>query len=121
MTRYTRDHEWVRFEDGVATVGITEHAQEALGDITYVELPAVGKAVQAGEMLCVIESVKAASDVFAPVAGSVASVNDALDDAPETLNESPEEKGWICTLSGVDASALEGLMTTGQYADFCRE
>lgn len=120
MTRYTQEHEWVRYEDGVATVGITQHAQETLGDITYVELPPVGKTVKPGDSLCVIESVKAASDVFAPVGGTVARVNTTLTDAPETVNAAAEGDGWICTLSGVEAAALERLMTAEQYAAFCR-
>lgn len=118
MMRYTTEHEWIRLEGDVATVGISDHAQHELGDITFIELPPVGKTVQAGGALCVIESVKAASDVFAPVAGTVATVNAALADAPETVNASAEGDGWLCTLSGVDPAALEGLMNPEQYAAF---
>lgn len=118
MIRYTKDHEWVRIEGDVATVGISDHAQDALGDITYVELPKIGKVLKKGDSLCVIESVKAASDVYAPVGGKVATVNAALPDSPQTVNTSPESEGWICTLSEFAVAELEGLMTAEQYAAF---
>ena len=119
MMRYTVEHEWIRLENGVATVGISNHAQHELGDITFIELPPVGKTLQKGDALGVIESVKAASDIFAPAGGTVATVNTALLDAPETVNTAAEGEGWICTLSGVDPNALAGLMTPLQYAQFC--
>jgi glycine cleavage system H protein len=120
MTRYTADHEWIRLEGDTATVGISEHAQQALGDITFIELPPVGKTVKQGDTLGVVESVKAASDVFAPAGGTVATVNTVLGTAPETINAAAESDGWICTLAGVDPAELEGLMTPEQYADFCK-
>lgn len=118
MTRYTNEHEWVRIEGTTATVGISNHAQEALGDITYVDLPKAGKVLKAGDMLGSIESVKAASDIFAPLAGTVAEVNTALDGAPETINADAEGEGWICKLSGVNPADIEGLMTPEAYQQF---
>ena len=112
---YTEDHEWVRIENGVAVVGITDHAQEALGDITYVDLPPLGKSVRPSEELAAIESSKAASDIFAPVAGTVAEVNAALEDEPEKVNADPYGEGWICKLSGVDAAGLDGLLSAKDY------
>lgn len=120
MTRYTAEHEWIRLEGDTATVGISDHAQHALGDITFIELPSVGKTVKQGDTLGVVESVKAASDIFAPAGGKVATVNTALATAPETVNAAAESDGWICTLTGVDLAEIEGLMTPGQYADFCK-
>ncbi len=116
--KYTKEHEWIRLDGDIAYVGITDHAQEELGDITYVELPEVGKEVKAGDELAVIESVKAASDIYAPVSGTVDKVNEALDDTPETVNDSPYENGWICTLSGVDAAEIDGLMSAADYEAF---
>ena len=120
MMRYTEEHEWVRLEGDTATVGITNFAQQELGDITFVDPPDMGKTVKKGEDLCVVESVKAASDIYAPVGGTVATVNTNLDDTPEMINDAPESDGWICTLSGVDATDFEGLMTAAQYAEFCQ-
>lgn len=117
--RYTKEHEWVGLDGLEAVVGITAHAQEALGDITFVELPAVGKTLKAGDVLGVVESVKAASDIFAPVAGTVAAINPALAAKPELLNQSPYEAGWLCRLKGVDAKSLSSLMNAGQYEAFC--
>lgn len=117
--RYTRDHEWIAPEgNGQATVGITDHAQAALGDITFVELPPPGRRVKAGEPLAVVESVKAAADVYAPAAGVVTAVNEALDKHPELVNQEPFGKGWLCKLGEVEESALEALMTAEQYAAF---
>jgi glycine cleavage system H protein len=113
---YTREHEWVRREGGRAYVGISDHAQEAMGAIVFVELPAVGKALAAGEACAVVESVKAASNVYTPVAGTVAEVNAALDAQPELLNESPYE-AWMVCLDGVDAMP-EGLMDADAYEAF---
>lgn len=120
MTRFTRDHEWIRLENGTATIGISDFAQHELGDITFIELPAVGQTVKTGDALCVVESVKAASDVYAPAGGTVATVNSALEDAPETVNQAAETDGWICTLSGVTEGDLDGLMTPEQYAAFIK-
>lgn len=112
---YTKDHEWLRMDGAEAVVGITHHAQEALGDITFVELPKVGKALKAHDTMLVIESVKAASEVYAPVAGVVSAVNAELDKTPELVNQSPYDQGWLCRLSKVDAAALSGLLTAEQY------
>ena len=97
-TRYTKDHEWIRLDGDVATVGITEHAQNALGDIVYVELPEIGKKVEQGGEAAVVESVKAASDVYAPATGEVVAVNESLDGTPATINEDAEGKGWFFRL-----------------------
>ena len=116
--KYTKDHEWVRLDGETAVIGITDHAQDELGDITYVELPTEGKEVAANGELAVIESVKAASDILAPIAGKVSEVNSALDDEPEAINDSPYEAGWICKLTGVDVAAVEGLMSAADYEAF---
>ena len=118
---YTKDHEWVRVENEKLFIGITEYAQEQLGDITYVELPAPGKIVQCGDDLAVIESVKAASDVFAPVSGVVDSVNEELDDSPEKINQSPYEEGFLCSLKDFDITELEKLMSAETYKNFLGE
>ncbi len=120
MVRFTEDHEWIRLEGDNAVIGISDYAQRELGDITYVELPEVGAEYAAGDSFCVVESVKAASDVFAPVDGKVASVNESLEDAPEMINDAAESEGWICTMSGVDAAVLEGLMTADEYNAYCQ-
>jgi len=119
--RYTKDHEWVRVEGDTATVGISDHAQEALGDITFVDLPKTGKVVKAHDSLAVIESVKAASDVFAPVGGTVCAVNEALAGAPELINRAPHGEGWLCKLKPFDAAGLAALMTPEQYEAFLTE
>jgi glycine cleavage system H protein len=118
MMRFTNEHEWIRLEGDQVTVGISNFAQQSLGDITFIELPPVGKRVKKGDALGVVESVKAASDIYAPAGGTVATVNTALETAPETVNTAPEGEGWICTLEGVDPAELEGLMTPDQYAGF---
>lgn len=121
MMRFTEEHEWVRLAGDTVTVGITDFAQQELGDITFVEQPEIGKTVRKGESFCVVESVKAASDIYAPVGGTVATVNTRLNDTPEMINDAAESDGWICTLSGVDVAALEDLMTAAQYAKFCNK
>lgn len=113
--RYTKDHEWVRIEGDRALVGITDHAQHSMGDLTYVELPAVGKKFDRHDSMCVIESVKAASDVFAPLAGTVAEVNQDLLKTPELINKDPYGRGWIFRLAGIDAGGAAELMTADQY------
>jgi glycine cleavage system H protein len=117
-TRYTKDHEWIRLDGEVATVGITEHAQEQLGDIVFVELPEVGKKVEKGGEAAVVESVKAASDVYAPASGEVVAVNQSLDGAPAAVNEEAEGKGWFFRLKLSNASELDGLMSAAQYKDY---
>lgn len=120
-TYYTKDHEWLKVDGDEATVGITDHAQEALGDITFVDLPKIGMKVNARDSLLVIESVKAASDVYAPVGGTVSEVNEALGSAPELVNQSAQGDGWICKLRPFDAGGLAGLMTADQYQAFLAE
>ncbi|MFA4943314.1 MAG: glycine cleavage system protein GcvH [Lentisphaeria bacterium] len=118
MKRYSKEHEWVELEGDVATMGITAFAAEELGDITYVELPALGKQVKTNEVLCVVESVKAASDVYCPVGGTVAAVNQELDGEPGLVNQEPEGKGWFCKLKGASPADFNALMTAEDYAKF---
>jgi glycine cleavage system H protein len=114
--RYAKSHEWVRAEaDGLYTVGITDHAQAELGDLVFVEVPEVGRSVSAGESCAVVESVKAASDIYAPVAGEIVEVNTALADAPEIVNEDPYDKGWLFRVRA-EAAALDGLLDAEAYA-----
>jgi glycine cleavage system H protein len=116
--RYAKSHEWVRTEsDGTVTVGITDYAQTSLGDITYVQLPKVGATLKAGETFGVVESVKAASDLYAPVAGTVTAVNPALNSAPETVNKSPYADGWMMKLKPADANAGAALLDAGAYGN----
>jgi len=117
-TRYTKDHEWIRLDGEVATVGITEHAQSQLGDIVFVELPEIGRAVTQGGEAAVVESVKAASDVYAPVAGEVVAVNQELDGAPGTVNEDAEGKGWFFRLKLASPEQLDALMSAEQYKEY---
>lgn len=115
--RYAKSHEWVRLSaDGSALVGITDYAQNSLGDITFVQLPKVGAALKAGEAFGVVESVKAASDVYVPVAGTVLEVNKALETAPETLNRSPYGEGWLLKLKVSDAAEAAALLSPEDYA-----
>ncbi len=119
--RFTKDHEWLEpAEDGTVTVGITAYAAEQLGDVVFVELPEVGKTVKAGEGLAVVESVKAASDVYAPVDGEVVAVNDGLPDGPETVNADPEGGAWFAKIKVADPSKLDGLMDRAAYEDYLR-
>lgn len=119
-TFYTTEHEWVTVHGDLATMGITRFAAEALGDVVFVELPETGLKVERGGQLAVVESVKAASDVYAPISGEVFEVNSALTDAPEKVNEDPEGAGgWFCKLKWSDASETEGLMKADEYAKFC--
>ena len=115
---YTKEHEWVKIDGNIATVGISDFAAHQLGDITFVELPAVGKAVKQFEVLCAIESVKAASDIYAPVSGTVVSVNEALNTRPEIVNESPEEAAWMATMKMTDPSEVAKLMNREQYDEY---
>jgi glycine cleavage system H protein len=113
--RYSKEHEWVLVEDGSATIGITQFAQGELGDIVYVELPETGKAVNAGEVLGTIESVKAVSEIYAPIGGTVAAVNDALTEAPEQVNGDPHGSGWYCKIAVADTAEVEALMDAAAY------
>ena len=119
--KYTPSHEWVRVEGAEAVFGITDHAQHELGDITYVEMPTIGKAIAQFAAFGTVESVKAASEVYAPVAGEVIAVNDNLDDAPQLLNESPYEAGWICRVKITDVAGLDALMDAAAYAKAVEE
>ena len=114
---YAESHEWIELDGTTATLGISQYAADSLGDITYVEIPASGKAVAAGEVLCTVESVKAVSDVYAPVAGTVSEGNADLEADPAALNADPENT-WICKLEGVNADDLGGLMDADAYAKF---
>ncbi|MEM9310068.1 MAG: glycine cleavage system protein GcvH [Pseudomonadota bacterium] len=119
MPRYfTDEHEWIDVEDDTATVGITDYAQEQLGDIVFVELPAVGTALDKGGDAAVVESVKAASDVYAPITGEVTEGNAMLEDEPALVNSSPEEDGWFFRMSVADKAELEGLMDEAAYKEF---
>ncbi|MGB1189554.1 MAG: glycine cleavage system protein GcvH [Pseudomonadales bacterium] len=118
--RYLSSHEWVRLEDdGTVTVGISDHAQHALGDVVFVELPEVGQSVNPGDDVAVVESVKAASDIYAPLAGKVIAYNDQLEATPETVNESPFDDGWFFKLEIADSSGLDALLSAEDYASLC--
>ncbi|NLO39429.1 MAG: glycine cleavage system protein GcvH [Ruminiclostridium sp.] len=118
--RFSKDHEWVRLDGNRAFIGISDHAQHSLGDIVFVELPMLGSVLNASDVLGVVESVKAASDVYTPIAGKVVQVNEALVDHPEQINEQPYES-WIAVLETEDASAVEALMDETEYEAFCQE
>jgi glycine cleavage system H protein len=115
--RYTKEHEWVRVEGGVAAMGITDFAQSELGDIVYVELPAVGRTVAQGDVLGTIESVKAVSELYAPVSGTVAETNALLSDKPETINSDPHGAGWICKLTLSTPAEVDALLDAGAYSE----
>jgi len=120
--RYVATHEWARLEeDGTVTVGISDHAQNALGDVVYVELPEEGQQVSAGEEAGVVESVKAASDIYAPVTGVVVAVNEALEDEPEKVNQDPYGEGWFFKLEPDDVGELEELLDAEAYQEVCEE
>ena len=114
-TRYTKSHEWVRIEGDVAIVGISDHAQQQLGDVVFVELPPTGKQVSAGDQAAVVESVKAASEVYAPVSGEVVEANTALEEDPALVNRAPEAEGWFFKLRLRDPSEVQGLMDRAAY------
>lgn len=118
--KYASTHEWARLEeDGMVTVGISDHAQDALGDVVYVEHPEVGQQVAAAEEAGVVESVKAASDIYAPVGGTVVAVNAVLEDAPETVNQDPYGDGWFFRIEPTDIAQLEELLDAEGYAEVC--
>ena len=118
--RYAATHEWARLEeDGTVTVGISDHAQDALGDVVYVENPEPGQPVSAGEEAGVVESVKAASDIYAPLGGEVVAVNSALDEAPETVNQDPYGDGWFFKVQPDDIAELDELLDAEAYAELC--
>ncbi len=113
--KYAKSHEWAKPDGDVVVIGISDHAQQELGDITFVELPVVGNAVEAGSECGVIESVKAASDLFAPVGGEIVAVNDALEDSPELINQDAWEAGWILKLKPSDPGEMDALMSAADY------
>jgi glycine cleavage system H protein len=116
--RYSEAHEWVRMEGDVATIGITAYAQDSLGDIVFVELPAIGRSLTVGEGFGVVESVKAVSDVYSPVEGSVVEVNNALEQLPENINHQPYGEGWMVRIQVLDLSAIDRLMDADAYTTF---
>jgi len=116
--RYTQEHEWVRVDGTTARVGITDYAQDALGDVVYVDLPQVGATVAAMASCCEVESTKSVSEIFSPVSGTVAEVNTDLSDAPQMINEDPYGKGWIFAVEIADAAEVDGLMDAAAYQDF---
>jgi len=113
--RYSSDHEWVRLENGQLRLGITDYAQDALGDVVYVEIPELGLQVDAAAKVSEVESTKSVSDIYAPVAGTVVAVNDSLSDSPERLNDDPYGEGWICIIEPSDSSAVDGLLDVDGY------
>lgn len=117
---FTKEHEWVKVKEGIGAIGISDHAAHELGDITFVELPKTGKTVKQFEVLAAIESVKAASDIFSPLSGTVVKINQALEDAPEIVNESAEDAGWMVWIEIADQSELKNLMTQEQYDDYLK-
>ncbi|APF36889.1 glycine cleavage system protein GcvH [Chelatococcus daeguensis] len=119
-TYYTKDHEYIRVEGDTGTVGISDYAQSQLGDVVFVELPSVGKALTKGAEAAVVESVKAASEVYAPVSGEVVAVNGAIEETPATVNEDPLGNGWFVKIKLSDAGELDGLMTEQQYDDYLK-
>ena len=121
MKYYSEDHEWVEIHGEEATIGISEYAAKQLGDITYVELPSEDDDFIVGDTLGVVESVKAASDIYSPVSGTVVMINDALEDKPNLINESPEDKGWLCKLTNIDTSELDDMMNVDAYEKYLKE
>lgn len=118
---YTKEHEWLRAKDGVYQVGITAFAVEQLGDVTMVELPEVGDSIEKEAVFGTVESVKAVSDLYAPITGTVRKINDSLEDTPEAVNETPYEDGWLVEVEASADNPLEGLMDADAYAAFCAE
>jgi glycine cleavage system H protein len=119
--KYTKEHEWVRIEGDEAVFGLTDHAQGELGDITFVELPQSGREVKQSEAIATVESVKAASDIYAPISGSITEVNSSLEDTPETINQSPYKEGWICRVKVADASEQDNLMDAAAYEEYSKK
>ena len=115
--KYSKDHEWVSTENDIATVGITNHAQESLGDIVFIELPEVGKIVKAGEQVGVVESVKAASELYSPISGEIIQVNDSLSNEPQLINSDAENNGWYMKIKMEETNELEDLMNINQYKE----
>ncbi len=120
LIKYTEDHEYIRVEGETGIVGITNHAQEKLGDVTFVELPAVGEKVKKGSPIAVVESVKAASDIYSPASGVITAVNEALNDKPELINQDAEGEAWILKIEIADAAELDGLMDSDVYLAYAK-
>ncbi len=118
---YEKTHEWLRIDDHTATVGITDFAQNQLSDLTFVELPEVGKEFEAGDEVAVLESVKAASDIYAPVAGKIVAVNSELEDKPELINEKPYDEGWLFKIEFKKEEDIDNLLSAEEYEDLCEE
>merc|ERR1719231_1569656 len=121
VTKFSKDHEWISIDGGVGTIGITNHAQEQLGDVVYVDLPEVGTSVEKDETMGAVESVKAASDIYSPVTGEVTEVNEALTDDPALVNTAAESEGWMAKMKLANPSELDELMDADAYAEFCKE
>ncbi len=119
--KYTKDHEWVSIDNGIATVGISNHAQESLGDIVFIELPSVGKSVNAKEEICVVESVKAASDIYAPIDGEIMEVNNSLENDAAIINQDAENTGWIFKMKVSNPIQYDELMTEDDYKKFLEQ
>ena len=117
---YSKDHEWIRLEGELGAIGITDYAQNSLGDVVYVELPKVGDELESGKPFGSVESVKAVSELFTPVAGQVAEVNESLQDSPEVVNTDPYGAGWMIRLKVADPNAVNGLLTAAEYEDFLK-
>ena len=113
--KYTESHEWVHISDSIARIGITYHAQSEMTDIVFVELPEIGKRVKKGDELCVVESVKSVSEIYAPVSGKIVNINEKLEDAPETINESPYDEGWLVEIEIEDESEINKLLDAEGY------
>ncbi len=118
MKYFSEEHQWIEMKNGVGVVGLSSYAVEELGKIAFVDLPVVGSVFSQGEAMCVVESAKAASDVIAPVGGTVLEVNDKLEEDPESINTSPEQEGWICKIGEIDEADFDVLMTEEQYESF---
>ena len=118
--KYTKDHEWIKIDGDIATIGITDHAQNQLGDITFVELPEESVEVASGDTFCTVESVKAASDVYAPIAGEVVAANSDLETTPELINQDPYDKGWICQIKIAEPDEVNNLMDSENYKDIIK-
>ena len=118
---YTKDHEWLIYENGIAIIGISNHAQESLGDIVFIELPKTGKIVKAKDEVCVIESVKAASDIYSPIDGEIIEINKELENDSSIINQDAEDKGWIFKIKVTDESQINGLMSEEDYIKFLKQ
>jgi len=121
VTKFSKDHEWIKIEGDIGTIGITNHAQEQLGDVVFVDLPEVGSTVEKDESMGAVESVKAASDIYSPVTGEVTEVNEALTDEPALVNSSAEADGWMAKVKLSSPEELDALMDADAYAAFCKE